>query len=392
MSQNNKINLNKKSILQIIPNMEIGGAEKTVYEISSYLKNSQYEPIVLTSGGQLVSKLKEENIKVIIKKIDQKDPVNIYKNINTFKNIFQENNISLVHARSRAPAWSAFYASKKLNIPFMTTWHGHADSNSILKRKYNSIMAKGIATIANSKYTAKNISEKYNIKIEDIDIIPRGVNCIDYDIDNSSKELINKTKSEWNNNSKKKIILLPARYTEWKGHTLAIKALSELKKKNKKLDLTLVFIGNKNENKKYVLKLEKLAKKIGVYEDLKILGHFDNMPLAYHASDIALYPSVKPEPFGRVPIEAQAAGCMIIASNHGGVKETILDGNERTGFKTKINDHFDLANIIDFILGLDTLEIDKIRKRALKSVDKNFSLENMCKKTLAVYERILNVS
>ena len=372
--------------------MEIGGAEKTVYEIASYLKSSQYEPIVLTSGGQLVSKLKEENIKVIIKKIDQKDPVNIYKNINTFKNIFQENNISLVHARSRAPAWSAFYASRKLNVPFITTWHGHADSNSFLKRKYNSIMAKGMATIANSKYTAKNISENYNIKIEDIDIIPRGVNCIDYSTDKSSKELINKTKSKWNDNTEKKIILLPARYTEWKGHTLAIKALSELKQRNKKLDITLIFIGDKNKNKKYVSKLEKLANKLGVDKDLKILGHFDNMPLAYHASDITLYPSLKPEPFGRVPIEAQAAGCIIIASNHGGVKETVIDGNERTGFKTKINDHFDLAKIIDFILGLDNSEVDKIRKRALKSVDKHFSLENMCKKTLAVYERILNVS
>ena len=203
---------NKKIILQIIPNMEIGGAEKSVLEIGSYLKKSQYEPMVLTSGGRLIEKLKNEDIKVIIRKIDQKDPLNIYKNIKILENIFIENKVSLIHARSRAPAWSAFYASKKLNIPFVTTWHGHADSNSYLKKKYNSIMAKGNAVIANSDYTAKNITKNYNIKLNQVDIIPRGVNSEDYNIDQFSDKSINKLRSEWSEDKNQKIILLPARY------------------------------------------------------------------------------------------------------------------------------------------------------------------------------------
>jgi len=383
---------NKKIILQIIPNMEIGGAEKSVLEIGSYLKKSQYEPMVLTSGGRLIEKLKNEDIKVIIRKIDQKDPLNIYKNIKILENIFIENKVSLIHARSRAPAWSAFYASKKLNIPFVTTWHGHADSNSYLKKKYNSIMLKGDAIIANSDYTAKNITKNYNIDINRIDIIPRGVNSEEYNIDRFSDSSINELRSEWSNNRDHKIILLPARYSSWKGHELAIKAMSKIKEKNTNHQLSLVFVGNKETKNQYITKLKKLAKKFNVNDNLRILGNFDNMPLAYHACDIVLYPSVKPEPFGRVPIEAQAAGCLIIASNHGGVKETIIEGNNYTGFKVRINDAEDLAEKINFALNLSTSEIDKIKSRAINNVRKNFSLENMCKKTLEVYDRILNVS
>tara|TARA_B100000029_G_scaffold498867_1_gene568329 strand:- start:613 stop:1779 length:1167 start_codon:yes stop_codon:yes gene_type:complete len=383
---------NKKIILQIIPNMEIGGAEKSVLEIGSYLKKSQYEPMVLTSGGRLIEKLKNEDIKVIIRKIDQKDPLNIYKNIKILENIFSENKISLIHARSRAPAWSTFYASKKLNIPFVTTWHGHADSNSYLKKKYNSIMAKGNAVIANSEYTAKNITKNYNIELNQIDIIPRGVNSEDYNIDQFSNKSINKLRSEWSEDKNQKIILLPARYSDWKGHELAIKAISKIKEKNTNYQISLVFVGNKEANSKYILKLKKIAKKFNVDTNLKILGNFDNMPLAYHACDIALYPSIKPEPFGRVPIEAQAAGCLIIASDHGGVKETILDGEMYTGFKVRINDVDDLAKKIDSALNLNASELDKIKQRSINNVNKNFSLENMCKKTLEVYDRILNVS
>tara|TARA_B100000029_G_scaffold511582_1_gene606030 strand:+ start:490 stop:1656 length:1167 start_codon:yes stop_codon:yes gene_type:complete len=382
---------NKKIILQIIPNMEIGGAEKSVLEIGSYLKRSKYEPMVLTSGGKLVEKLKKENIGVIIKKIDQKDPLNIYKNIGVLKNLFLKNNISLVHVRSRAPAWSAFYASKKLNLPFMTTWHGHADSSSYLKRKYNSILTKGSAIIANSEYTAKNITKNYNVNINEIDIIPRGVNIEDYNGDLLSNNLISKLRSDWSEDINQKIILLPARYSSWKGHELAIRAISKIKEKNTNQKISLVFIGNKEANHRYILKLKKLAKKLNVDNDLRILGNFDDMALAYNSCDIALYPSIKPEPFGRVPIEAQAAGCLIIASDHGGVKETILDGKNYTGFKTRINDVEDLAEKINVALNLDDSELDKIRQSAINNVIKNFSLENMCKKTLEVYDRILNV-
>ena len=381
-----------KNIIQIIPNMEIGGAEKTVLEIGAYLKNTHYEPIVLTSGGGMIENLKEKKIKVLTRKIDQKNPYTIFTNIEKFKNIFLENKISLVHARSRAPAWSAYYASKKLNIPFITTWHGHAENSSFFKKKYNSIMLKGNAVIANSEYTAKKISENYSYDISNIDIIPRGVSSSDYTSNNFSEKEIIDLKRKWIIKDDQKVILLPARYSRWKGHELAIRACSKIVEENPKLNISIIFIGNKEGNEKYVSNLEKLSNTLGLSNYIKILGNFENMPLAYHISDIILYPSIIPEPFGRVPIEAQAAGKIIIASNNGGMTETIKEGEDNTGFRIKNNDVEDLKNKINLSLNLNDDEISNLRKRAIEYVDKNFSLENMCKKTLDVYDRILNVS
>ena len=381
-----------KNIIQIIPNMEIGGAEKTVLEIGKYLKNTHYEPIVLTSGGRMIEYLKEKRIKVLTKKIDQKNPYKIFKNIEKFKKIFLENKVSLVHVRSRAPAWSAYYASKKLNIPFITTWHGHAEDSSYFKKKYNSIMLKGNAVIANSKYTAKKISENYNFDISDIDIIPRGVSTSDFTTNNFSEREILDLKRKWIIRDNQKVILLPARYTRWKGHELALRACSRIIKENSNLNISIIFIGNKEGNEKYVSNLEKLSNTLGLSNNIKILGNFKNMALAYYVSDIILYPSILPEPFGRVPIEAQAAGRIIIASNNGGMTETIKEGENNTGFRIKNNDMEDLKNKINLALNFNDHEINNLRKRAVENVDKNFSLENMCKKTLDVYDRILNVS
>ena len=381
-----------KNIIQIIPNMEIGGAEKTVLEIGSYLKNTHYEPIVLTSGGRMIERLKEKEIKVLKRKIDQKNPYKIFTNINKFKNLFLENKVSLVHARSRAPAWSAYYASKKLNIPFITTWHGHAEESSLFKKKYNSIMLKGNAVIANSKYTAKKISENYKYDISNIDIIPRGVNSSDYAESNFSEQEILDLKRKWIIKDDQKVILLPARYTRWKGHELAIRACSKIIEENPKLNISIIFIGNKEGNERYIKNLEQLSNTLGLSNYIKILGNFENMALAYHVSDIILYPSIIPEPFGRVPIEAQAAGKIIIASNNGGMTETIKEGDDNTGFRIKNNDMEDLKNKVHLALNLNDDEINNLRKRAIEYVDKNFSLENMCKKTLDVYDRILNVS
>ena len=257
-----------KNIIQIIPNMEIGGAEKTVLEIGAYLKNTHYEPIVLTSGGGMIENLKEKKIKVLTRKIDQKNPYTIFTNIEKFKNIFLENKISLVHARSRAPAWSAYYASKKLNIPFITTWHGHAENSSFFKKRYNSIMLKGNAVIANSKYTAKKISENYSYDISNIDIIPRGVSSSDYTSNNFSEKEIIDLKRKWIIKDDQKVILLPARYSRWKGHELAIRACSKIVEEN---DNDFTLIQNLRDKVPYLI---ELINKQNLNEYIKIVTSF----------------------------------------------------------------------------------------------------------------------
>ncbi len=388
MSESN-LNYKNKRILQIIPNMEIGGAERTVLEITSFLKDTEFSSLVLTSGGKLIGELEKENIEVIKLKIDKKNPYSILKNFFLFIKIFREKKINLVHVRSRAPAWSAIFAAKKIGIPVLTTWHGHVSNSSFIKKIYNSIMLKGDAVIANSAYTAERISKIYNIDLNKIDIISRGVNVESFERSKFSNTEISNIKKMWSVDDNKIIILFPARLTRWKGHLVTIEAINLLKKEKFFDQVIFLFAGEKAGAENYIKKLNSLITKFKLQENIKLVERIENMPLAYHASDIVLSPSIEPEPFGRIPIEAQAAGKTIIASDHGAVKDTIKNGNNFTGFKVKPNDPQALSIAIKQSIIMDKKDLTKMHERAISNVKNNFSLENMCKKTLEVYKRLL---
>ena len=388
MSESN-LNYKNKRILQIIPNMEIGGAERTVLEITSFLKDKEFSSLVLTSGGKLIGELEKENIEVIKLKIDKKNPYSIIKNFFLFIKIFREKKIDLVHVRSRAPAWSAIFAAKKIGIPVLTTWHGHVSNSSFIKKIYNSIMLKGDAVIANSAYTAERISKIYNIDLNKIDIISRGVNVESFEGSKFSNTEISNIKKMWSVDDNKIIILFPARLTRWKGHLVTIEAINLLKKEKFFDQVIFLFAGEKAGAENYIKKLNSLITKFKLQENIKLVERIENMPLAYHASDIVLSPSIEPEPFGRIPIEAQAAGKTIIASDHGAVKDTIKNGNNFTGFKVKPNDPQALSIAIKQSIIMDKKDLTKMHERAISNVKNNFSLENMCKKTLEVYRRLL---
>ena len=388
MSESN-LNYKNKRILQIIPNMEIGGAERTVLEITSFLKDKKFSSLVLTSGGKLIGELEKENIEVIKLKIDKKNPYSIIKNFFLFIKIFREKKIDLVHVRSRAPAWSAIFAAKKIGIPVLTTWHGHVSNSSFIKKIYNSIMLKGDAVIANSAYTAERISKIYNIDLNKIDIISRGVNVESFEGSKFSNTEISNMKKIWSVDDNKIIILFPARLTRWKGHLVTIEAINLLKKEKFFDHVIFLFAGEKAGAENYIKKLNSIITKFKLQENIKLVERIENMPLAYHASDIVLSPSIEPEPFGRIPIEAQAAGKTIIASDHGAVKDTIKNGNNFTGFKVKPNDPQALSIAIKQSITMDKKDLTKMHERAISNVKNNFSLENMCKKTLEVYKRLL---
>ena len=388
MSESN-LNYKNKRILQIIPNMEIGGAERTVLEITSFLKDKEFSSLVLTSGGKLIGELEKENIEVIKLKIDKKNPYSIIKNFFLFIKIFREKKIDLVHVRSRAPAWSAIFAAKKIGIPVLTTWHGHVSNSSFIKKIYNSIMLKGDAVIANSAYTAERISKIYNIDLNKIDIISRGVNIESFEGSKFSNTEISNMKKIWSVDDNKIIILFPARLTRWKGHLVTIEAINLLKKEKFFDQVIFLFAGEKAGAENYIKKLNSIITKFKLQENIKLVERIENMPLAYHASDVVLSPSIDPEPFGRIPIEAQAAGKTIIASDHGAVKDTIKNGNNFTGFKVKPNDPQALSIAIKQSIIMDKKDLTKMHERAISNVKNNFSLENMCKKTLEVYKRLL---
>ena len=379
-----------KRILQIIPSMEIGGAERTVLEITAFLKNTNYTSLVLTSGGKLIKDLEKLNIEVVQYPIDKKNPLLIIKNIIELKKLFIEKNIDLIHVRSRAPAWSAIFAARSLKIPIVTTWHGHVSNSSWFKKKYNSIMHKGNALIANSNYTAENINKIYKIDKDKIDIIPRGVNTEKFKASNFSDEEKINIKKEWKVFDQNKIILLlPARLTRWKGHEVVIKAIGLLKKEEFFKNIICLFAGNQKGSERYIQNLKETIASLSLDDKIKLIGQVENMPLAYQASNIILSPSIQPEPFGRIPIEAQASGKIIISSNAGAVKETIKSGQDSTGFKVKPNNSEELAHQIKLVIKMKDEDLQEIKKRAILNVKNNFSLETMCKKTLEVYNRLL---
>ena len=389
MSKSN-LNYKNKRILQIIPNMEIGGAERTVLEITSFLKDTNFSSLVLTSGGKLIDDLKKANIEVIKLKIDKKNPYSMIKNFFLFIKIFREKKINLVHVRSRAPAWSAIFAAKKLGIPVLTTWHGHVSNSSFIKKIYNSIMLKGDAVIANSIYTAENISKIYGINKSKIDIIPRGVDVNNFKKSDINSHEIAKIKENWKIFDKEKvIILLPARLTKWKGHEVAIEAINLLKGESFFKNIVCLFAGEQKNSEKYIHNLNRLISSYSLEKKIRLIGKVENMPLAYHASDVILSPSIEPEPFGRIPIEAQASGKIIISCDAGAVKDTIKSGKNFTGFKAIPNNSESLADKIKIALKMDNKEIQGMQKRAIINVKNNFSLESMCKKTLEVYNRLL---
>ena len=389
MSKSN-LNYKNKRILQIIPNMEIGGAERTVLEITSFLKDTNFSSLVLTSGGKLIDDLEKANIEVIKLKIDKKNPYSIIKNFFLFIKIFREKKINLVHVRSRAPAWSAIFAAKKLGIPVLTTWHGHVSNSSFIKKIYNSIMLKGDAVIANSIYTAENISKIYGINKSKIDIIPRGVDVNNFKKSDINSHEIAKIKEIWKIFDKEKvIILLPARLTKWKGHEVAIEAINLLKGESFFKNIVCLFAGEQKNSEKYINNLNRLISSYSLEKKIRLIGKVENMPLAYHASDVILSPSIEPEPFGRIPIEAQASGKIIISCDAGAVKDTIKSGKNFTGFKAIPNNSESLADKIKIALKMENEEIQGMQKRAIMNVKNNFSLESMCKKTLEVYNRLL---
>ena len=389
MSKSN-LNYKNKRILQIIPNMEIGGAERTVLEITSFLKDTNFSSLVLTSGGKLIDDLERANIEVIKLKIAKKNPYSIIKNFFLFIKIFREKKINLVHVRSRAPAWSAIFAAKKLGIPVLTTWHGHVSNSSFIKKIYNSIMLKGDAVIANSIYTAENISKIYGINKSKIDIIPRGVDVNNFKKSDINSHEIAKIKENWRIFDKEKvIILLPARLTKWKGHEVAIEAINLLKGESFFKNIVCLFAGEQKNSEKYIHNLNRLISSYSLEKKIRLIGKVENMPLAYHASDVILSPSIEPEPFGRIPIEAQASGKIIISCDAGAVKDTIKSGKNFTGFKAIPNNSESLADKIKIALKMENEEIQGMQKRAIMNVKNNFSLESMCKKTLEVYNRLL---
>ena len=384
------MSLNLK-VLQVIPKLGYGGAETGCYDIAHYLPENNCESFIVTSGGELLKFIDKKKVKVIKLPVNSKNPLLIFFNSLALIWIILYNNISIVHARSRAPAWSCYLAIILTGRKFVTTFHGTYNFESKLKKFYNSVMVKSDLIIAGSNFIFSHIKENYS-KYFDVNkrlrVIFRGINVDYFDpttkIESDEKKLL----KQWEIEKDKKIILLPGRLTSWKGQELFIEAINLVNIELGYEAFYVVILGSDQGRDLYKKKLTRLSEQFRMNNQVRFIDHCKDMALAYKISDIIVSASTEPEAFGRVAVEAQSMEKPIIASNIGGSNETIID--EKTGFLFDSGNSKSLSQKILKLLHLDETSLKLIGTEGRKNVIKKFNVEKMCFSTYSEYKKIIN--
>ena len=381
----------KLKVLQVIPKLGHGGAEIGCYDLAHYLYENDCSSYIVTSGGTLTKYINRKKVKLIRLPVQSKNPILILLNAIILTIIILILNINIVHARSRAPAWSCLIATKITGRKFVTTFHGTYNFKSNIKKFYNSAMVRSNLIIAGSNFIFSHINENY-LKYLKPDkkflVIFRGINIDYYDPKKIKEKDEIQLISKWKIDKEKKVILLPARITAWKGHEIFLEALNKLKINEPQKKFIAVILGSDQGRKIYKKRLVRLVEQYRLINDVIFIDNFELMPIAYKISDIAISSSIEPEAFGRVAVEAQAMEKPIIASNIGGSNETIID--EKTGFLYPAGNSDILSQKLSHIFDLndDTLKSMGIEGR--KNVIKKFNVEKMCFSTYSEYKKLFN--
>ena len=378
-------------VLQVIPKLGYGGAETGCYDIAHYLPENDCESYIVTSGGELLKFIDKKKVKIIKLPVHSKNPLIIFINFLALVAIILIKNISIIHARSRAPAWSCLFAAKITGRKFVTTFHGTYNFSSKIKKFYNSVMVRSDLIIAGSNFIFSHIKENYtkylNAK-KKLLVIFRGINVDYFDpttkLDIDEKKLLKK----WQIEKDKKIILLPGRLTEWKGQEVFIEAINLVNIELGYQAFYAVILGSNQGRDLYKKKLIRLTEQHRLNNQVKFIDHCDDMALAYKVSDIVISASIEPEAFGRVAVEAQSMEKPIIASDIGGSNETVID--EKTGFLFESNNTKSLSKKILKVLSMDEASLQSIGKEGRKNIIQKFNVEKMCFSTYSEYKRILN--
>ena len=381
----------KIKVLQVIPKLGFGGAETGCYDLAHYLYEQDCKSYIATSGGELLKYVDKKKVKIIKLPVHSKNPILILLNSIILTLIILFLNINIVHARSRAPAWSCLIATKLTFRKLVTTFHGTYNFSSNFKKFYNSVMVRSDLLIAGSNFIFSHINENYlkylNSKKKFL-VIFRGINTEYFDQENLKKNSVSKLKTLWQIEDNSKVILLPGRLTSWKCQELFIEAINKFKKLNADVDFTAVILGNDQGRTVYKKKLERLVEQYNLTNDFRFIGKCEYMPAAYMLADIVISSSIEPEAFGRVSVEAQSMKKPIIASNIGGSNETIIDN--KTGILFESGNAESLSKKINEIINLDTLTLELMGKEGRKNVINRFNIEKMCLNTYSEYKKLFN--
>jgi glycosyltransferase involved in cell wall biosynthesis len=378
-------------VLQVIPKLGYGGAETGCYDIAHYLPENGCKSFIVTSGGELTKFINKEKVKLIKLPVQSKNPLLIIFNTLALIFIIIFNNISIVHARSRAPAWSCLFATKITRRKFVTTFHGTYNFNNKIKKFYNSVMVKSNLIIAGSNFIFSHIKNNYSDYLDiknKLLVIFRGIN-VDY-FDPTTKTEIEEKKllKNWGIVENKKIILLPGRLTSWKGQELFLEAINMVNIQLGYEAFYAVILGSDQGRDLFKKKLIRLSEQYRMTKQVKFIDHCKDMALAYKVSDIIISASIEPEAFGRVAVEAQSMEKVIIASDIGGSNETVID--EKTGYLFEASNANSLSKKILKVLNLDDATIKTIGTEGRKNIVNKFNVEKMCFSTYSEYKKLIN--
>ena len=386
-------------ILQIIPRLDTGGAELSAIEITDAVVRAGGRMLVLSEGGRLAAEITRLGGELIPFPAATKNPASLYANSRRIAALVSERRVDLLHARSRAPAWSALMAARRTAKPLVTTYHGAYGSIGRLKTAYNSVMARGDAVIANSEFTAQLIRARHHTPPERLNVIHRGVDLVRFDPANVTSDRLDALRRAWNLRPQHRVILHAARLTGWKGQRVLIDAVARLKADGRLGDNVVILAGDAQGRDGYIEELKNRIDAAGLSDHVRVVGHCADIAAAYQLAFVTVVPSTEPEAFGRAAAEALAMGCPIIAADHGAPPEILRMGGdkatntprlaERLGRLTIPGDAPSLATGLGAVLGLTPNQREQVRIEGRAHIIRYFSSTRMQRATLEVYDRLL---
>jgi glycosyltransferase involved in cell wall biosynthesis len=371
------------TILQVVPALVTGGVERGTVDVAAAIVQGGGSALVASAGGPMVHELERAGARHIALPLDKKTPWAIRRNARLLAELIEAEHVDIVHARSRAPAWSALMAARRTGRPFVTTFHGVYNFSGRLKHWYNSVMARGDRVIATSDFIAQHIIDNYGIDPARIRLIHRGVDVQLLDPRAVKPDRVVALARQWRVPDGVPVIMLPGRVTRWKGHSVLLHALAQLGRR----DLLCLIVGPEDAKDRYRRELESLVESLGLAGLVRFVGICRDMPSAYMLADVVVSASTDAEGFGRIAAEASAMGRPVVATDHGGARETVVPGE--TGWLVPPADAEALAAALGEALALSARERDALSLRAQAHIRASFTKDRMCDATLALYAEIL---